>query len=38
MRALVMAAAEHPAALRTAALELAIRRVAEAIKIRGVYL
>ena len=33
----VMAAAEHPAALRTAALELAIRRVAEAITIRGVY-
>jgi glutamate dehydrogenase (NAD(P)+) len=33
----VMAAAEHPAGLRTAALELAIGRVAAAIEIRGVY-
>ena len=33
----VMAAAEHPGALRAVALELAIRRVIEAIKVRGVY-
>jgi hypothetical protein len=33
----LLTAAEHPAALRMAALELVIRRVAEAIKSRGVH-